>query len=528
MFLFAWAFLGVASAVQAAPALSALSGNVFIMKAGTRVWKPVGAGHALAAGDQVRTVAGASATIAFDDGSRINLGANGAFTLQESTADGTFLRLSLGSLRAWVNKALSRRFAVRTPTAVCSVRGTEFSVEVNAQGHTSVQMFSGILAVADQRGNETLIRDRESLRVTERGFSAVEHRRGAGMMTAARERLKDLAKREVRFEMSKEAGQSAMAMGAMNEVYKEGKALIDINGNRVRLEEFIVRPSPDEFKLVVLNHSVAGSDYFYYHGLFNTTLPGDLSIALRELPGCIGSACQYYLTGYDTGRSNGIDNMLEVASGGHPIDVNNDGNAADAVTSAFNPLMNQFISLRVPNAGGSGNQSYFQTLFDYDKLTFDGVPHGGWVPAGGVTPYDGTLGTGVQNYGAQINSGAVAIDMGNPTAGSYSPSSLTTLQNPPACAPPNCTYNDAGLEHQVVYAANGDGSVWEMYDNYIISDAGKVATTAAFTGLTSGSAYEQTLLHWNFETIVTASEFNGRSINLVVEPKIMIESGLIQ
>ena len=57
---------------------------------------------------------------------------------------------------------------------------------------------------------------------------------------------------------------------------------------------------------------------------------------------------------------------------------------------------------------------------------------------------------------------------------------------------------------------------------------GQVATTAAFTGLTSGTAYEQTLLHWNFETIVTASEFDGRSINLVVAPKMFIEAGLIQ
>jgi hypothetical protein len=36
------------------------------------------------------------------------------------------------------------------------------------------------------------------------------------------------------------------------------------------------------------------------------------------------------------------------------------------------------------------------------------------------------------------------------------------------------------------------------------------------------------LLHWNFETIVTASEFQGRKIDLAVEPKIFIESGLIQ
>ncbi|MDD5303522.1 MAG: hypothetical protein PHS14_10490 [Elusimicrobia bacterium] len=39
--------------------------------------------------------------------------------------------------------------------------------------------------------------------------------------------------------------------------------------------------------------------------------------------------------------------------------------------------------------------------------------------------------------------------------------------------------------------------------------------------------FKQTLLGWNFQTIVTACEFGGRKIDLVVEPKIFIQSGLI-
>ena len=522
MAFFVWAFLGLAVAAQAVPTVSTLSGSVFVMKAGTRVWQPVGAGYVLAAGDQVRTVAGASATITFDDGSRINLGSNGSFTLQESTSGGTALKLSIGSLRVCVNKALSRRFDVRTPTAVCSVRGTEFSVDVNAQGHTNIQMFSGMLAVADHRGNETVIRDRESLRVTDKGFAAGQ-RQAASQSAAGRDRLKDQAKREVGLEMSKEAVQSAAAFESMNAVYREGKAMIDINGNRVRIEEYIVRPQPNEFKLVVLNEREQRFDYFFYHGVFNTVLPDDLSIALRQLPGCIGAACQYFMTGYDTGRSNTIDNMLEVTSGGHQVDVNNNGVAGDAVSAAFDPGTNQFISLNVPNPGGLGNQSFYQTLYNDYSLKFNGVEHGKWSPAAGAVY------TGVEPYGVTgCTVGQPCIrnttaDLNQASGGNY-----TTVQEPPACAPPDCTYNESGVEHQVVYAANGAGDVWEKYDNYIISDEGRVARTADFMGTTSGAAYKQTLLHWNFETIVTASEFNGRKIDLVVEPKIFIQSGLIQ
>src|SRR6185312_16079523 len=99
------------------------------------------------------------------------------------------------------------------------------------------------------------------------------------------------------------------------------------------------------------------------------------------------------------------------------------------------------------------------------------------------------------------------------------------------CLPPDCTYQESGIEHGVVYSddstTGGTGSVWDKFDSYVISDAGKVATTADFAGVTSGTQFKTTLLNWNFQTIVTASEFGGRKIDLVVEPKIFIQSGLI-
>ena len=62
---------------------------------------------------------------------------------------------------------------LRTPTAVCSVRGTEFGVDVDGTGDTHVQMFGGLLAVSDKSGNEVLIKDRESVDVTKDGLGRV-------------------------------------------------------------------------------------------------------------------------------------------------------------------------------------------------------------------------------------------------------------------------------------------------------------------------------------------------------------------
>mgnify|MGYP000315474944 CR=1 FL=1 len=72
-------------------------------------------------------------------------------------------------------------------------------------------------------------------------------------------------------------------------------------------------------------------------------------------------------------------------------------------------------------------------------------------------------------------------------------------------------------------ASIGSGWVGESYGNASISPP-----ASAFAGLSTGADYKGELLKWNYQQQITASEFNGRSIDLVVEPKIFIKSGLIQ
>jgi len=490
-------FLAAAFRAVSAEAVSigAAEGKVLYLHAGSYTWAQVSTGQVLSPGDQLKTASGARATVTFDDGSRVELNPGSSFTLKEATPQASGMELKLGSLKAWISKSLNRRFQVRTPTAVCSVRGTEFGVDVGESGDTRVQMFGGLLAVADKAGNEVLIKDQESIGVTSEGLGRVTdagQREERGSSEA-----NQTAKREVSLQMTKDEVQSAAAEESKLSEYQEGKALIDVHGNRVRIEEYIVRPAADQFKLVVLNERADRFDYFFYHGFFAQNLPSDMSVALRQLSGCIGAPCQYSLLSYKTGRSNTQDSMLEVASGGHQIDVNNDGEPTDAVTAAYDPGTASFVSL----APGS---PFYQTLYDNYDLTFNGVVHQSWRPVGGPI----------------TNTSAAQVNYNN----------VTTVQNDPACAPPDCTYNEIGegVFHDVVYASNGDGSIWEKYDSYVISDEGKIAKTSDFAAAGfAGRSFKETLLGWNFQTIVTASEFGGRKIDLVVEPKIFIQSGLI-
>jgi len=487
----------VAAVRARAVSISSSEGKVLFLKSGSYTWAQVSSGQVLAPGDQLKTASGARATVTFDDASRVELNPGSSFTLSEAASQASTMELKLGSLKAWISKSLNRRFQVRTPTAVCSVRGTEFGVNVDQGGDTRVQMFEGLLAVADTAGNEVLLKDNQSLDVTKDGLGRVADA-GAREETSGSDR--QAAKREVDLRMSKEEVQAAAAEEAKLSEFQEGKVMIDVNGNRVRIEEYIVRPAADQFKLVVLNERADRFDYFFYHGTFNQALPTDMSEALRQLPGCLDIACPYFMTSYRTGRSNTQDNMLEVASGGHLVDLNNNAvGAVDDVTAAFDPVTANFIQV-------AAGRPFYQTLFNNYNLTFNGVSHQSWA------------------------SGVNITNMRNGQAGAPTFTNVTTVQNSPACAPPNCTYSEIseGVFHDVIYASNGAGDIWEKYDSYVISDAGKIAKTSDFaaTGF-GGQSFKTTLLNWNFQTIVTASEFQGRKIDLVVEPKIFIQSGLI-
>lgn len=90
---------------------------------------PGEAGLPLDSGDRVATGDG-SAEVSLDGLHIISLKPHSDFTLAETKKAKTQFALALGSLLAKVQKlAEGSHFSVRTPTAVCAVRGTEFGVE---------------------------------------------------------------------------------------------------------------------------------------------------------------------------------------------------------------------------------------------------------------------------------------------------------------------------------------------------------------------------------------------------------------
>jgi len=113
-------------------------------------WKEVSSGAKIQEGDQIKTGRQGHALITFSDGSSIKLGRDSSFKYSTSK-----LELLFG--KVWINiQTYLRKYEVITPSAVTSVRGTEFIVEHSAETNmTKVYLSEGLVDVTNLK-NETM------------------------------------------------------------------------------------------------------------------------------------------------------------------------------------------------------------------------------------------------------------------------------------------------------------------------------------------------------------------------------------
>lgn len=111
---------------------------------------------ALQDGARLRTARGAQAEIVLAAGDSRVLLDQETEVVARDTPDRSWLDLARGRLYLLI-KRWSKEFEVRTPAAVLGVRGTEFAVAADAQGHTTLVVLSGVVEVrAGQAQREPL------------------------------------------------------------------------------------------------------------------------------------------------------------------------------------------------------------------------------------------------------------------------------------------------------------------------------------------------------------------------------------
>jgi len=135
--------------------LTGIQGNVVVERNGVAITT-----SSLQPGDQITTGDGSSATITFADGSKVELGPNTSIGETQS-----LITLLIGKIHA----LLSRNFAVQSPIAVCAIRGTEFVVEVSANGTTTLTVLSHVVDFSDIGGLKTVSVDQDQTSVVTQG-----------------------------------------------------------------------------------------------------------------------------------------------------------------------------------------------------------------------------------------------------------------------------------------------------------------------------------------------------------------------
>lgn len=516
--------------------ITAVKGAADIKSPAGAAWYAATAGSTVKSGQAIKTKARSRVNIQLSDGSRIEIRPNSQVDLSDLSPKTPAFKMAIGRIKAWVSKNTSRsKFEIKTPVAVCSVRGTEFTVDVDDKGMTDIAVLEGLVNVSklDGSGDVVPVGAGERLNVTMEKPLTMEQRTEAIADKIA-------IQREVGLSMSKEAVQAAAAAEMRLAEYQEGKAMIDVNGNRVRIEEYVMRPAPDTFKLVVLNERADRFDYFYYLGKFNKTLPTDLSVALGQMNGLFGAtAPEYYLTEYEKGFSNTQDYAKDTATGGHLVQItyNANGtitlsdptnaantktvNAYDATNGAYDPITDTFDTTRTSalditvfdpstdafQSFGAG-QTYWSTRFNSYQHIINGVVKQWYL--------NGSASTNILAADLDGHWLYPALDSANNLIyGEWDPASTEN------------SFPDGSSMHNRLKITYKDGT-FEQYDTYIIDDEGKMAKQSDFEGITTGAQYKERLLKWNYQQVLTASEFGGRKIDLVVEPKILIKSGLIK
>jgi hypothetical protein len=494
------------TAIAAAPAFSAslrrIEGLVQVQAVGFGPWKPVRrVPVTLSQGEKLRTGPGASAVLFFADGTRLDLEGNASFVLEADTADRKILRLVLGTA---ILDARGAKTRLITPTAVAAVRqqGAAFRATVLAGGRTTVQLFEGLLGIEDNRGHQALLRPQESVRVDLRGM-AVPRKIPTGTQmrkATAAERLR----REMRVDARRDARAGSTAAELRTGELERGRALIDRDGKRVRVERFVIRPGPTQFKLVSLTGRGAAIDYFYYLGTFNAALPGNLNEVWGGMLGAADAAPGRYLSAYETGMSNGTDSVLVRADGGHLVDLNANADATDDVTTLFDAASDSYLDVT--------GRSVFRPLFDRFGVYLNGRLKRGYTGTNLQALSDASASTGTDPFsGAALSAANAYVD------GTGFLASRTE----------NTTFPDGGSMRRSVYESFSDGAFIQTDDYSLDGDDG-VASTDDFGGTTSGDGYRRRLFDFNLERVVTATEFGGRKIDLLLAPRFMVLSGLIQ
>ena len=119
----------------------AFSGNVEIRNAREGQWAPALMNTQIPEGGAIRTGSDGSAVVQLPNKARVWVKESSSLELEQRRTFASRLALVFGKIKVRVPHLMRReRFEVGTPSAVCAVRGTEFTVTTNETGAMDINV----------------------------------------------------------------------------------------------------------------------------------------------------------------------------------------------------------------------------------------------------------------------------------------------------------------------------------------------------------------------------------------------------
>jgi len=158
LFLFICSSIVFSANAKVVAAISTLKGLVMIKPAGSRKYIPAYKGQMLKNGEWIKTKDGVFVAIIFLDGSNIKIQQKTEIKISSYRMTAKVLKtnLEMSKGQAWsdvADQGAGGEFTITTPTAVASVKGTEFDLEYDIEkGETTLIVFAGEVEFAGELG----------------------------------------------------------------------------------------------------------------------------------------------------------------------------------------------------------------------------------------------------------------------------------------------------------------------------------------------------------------------------------------
>ncbi|MBI4352159.1 MAG: FecR domain-containing protein [Elusimicrobia bacterium] len=460
--------------------IDSVRGEVDLKKSGSSEWTRLAGDQKktpLDAGDEMRTARASTVVLFMDDGSKVKLAPLSAFKMSAENKEAVSIGLFFGRVRSWVKK-FSKKFEVRTPSAVCAVRGTDFMVSADAEGNSRVEVYEGSVLTGDSRGNSSLVREGQFSEIPSGGKmkDPGDNPNEPSDMNSSIGDARQAARAEIYGEISKEDVLARAQEEMQSAEYQNRKVAIDAFGNRVRMEEYTIRPAADQFKYVVLNTRADRFDFGKILFTFNTDLPEDLSQATLTMLSSPGTtAPEWQLTAMNSVMSNTADKVTEDAGGGAMV---YNGSLTDP---RFNLVFGNYSFYAAGPAEANDNGGLGKLLWTKTNYNVPLNTHGSISYLGGSAPVaDGSFPSGEDVF------------------------------------------------HTFAKNTYGDGT-WIAAQDFVLFNDGDLLSTGDFSGgLGAGDTVDEITDKLNFQRIYTSSLFSGRTINVMYSAKLLKEIGLLR